>query len=120
MMNVVNLQGRVTAKPKLRQTNTGKSVADFCLAVARNSNTAGTDFINLVAWNKTAELVAEHLEKGQMVTVEARLQSRTVPDKDDPEKTRTLMDVVAHQVHFCDSKPAAHGDGADEEPEDGE
>lgn len=115
MLNDVKLQGRFTAKPELRTTKSEKKVVSFTLAVARNGKDAGTDFIQLVAWGKTAEFVAENCDKGQMVVVEAQLQSRTFTDKED--KTRTVVEVVANQVHFCGSKAPATADEAQDAPE---
>lgn len=111
MLNDVRLQGRLTAKPELRTTNKDQKIVSFTLAVERNGKDAGVDFINVVAFNKTAEFVANHLDKGQQIVVEAKLQSRTVTDK-NTSKNRTVNDVVVNQVYFCGSKPAAHTDSA--------
>ena len=54
MINNVTLIGRLTATPELRQTTTGKTVVSFCIAVERRFDRATSDFINIVAWNKTA------------------------------------------------------------------
>lgn len=68
MLNRVILIGRTTADPEMRYTNSGTAVASFTLAVDRNrTNQAGereTDFINIVVWNKLAELCAQYLKKG--------------------------------------------------------
>lgn len=116
MLNDVKLQGRLTAKPELRTTKTEKKVISFSLAVARNGKDAGTDFIQIVAWNKTAEFIAENCDKGQMIIVEAQLQSRSVTDN-TTNKTRTIVEVVANQVHFCGSKAPTVADEAQDAPE---
>jgi len=65
MLNRVILIGRLTADPELRYTNNGTAVTSFTLAVDRmRSNPNGerqTDFINIVVWNKLAELVSQYL-----------------------------------------------------------
>lgn len=120
MLNDVRLQGRFTAKPELRTTKSDKKVVSFSLAVARNGKDAGTDFIQVVAWNKVAEFIAENCDKGQMVIIEAQLQSRTVTDN-STNKQHTIVEVVANQIHFCSSKPTeqkeASAESADDEPE---
>ena len=60
MINNVTLIGRLTATPELRQTTTGKTVVSFCIAVERRFDRATSDFINVVAWNKTAEFVNKY------------------------------------------------------------
>ena len=59
MINRVILTGRLTKDPELRKTQTGKSVANFTVAVDRmrrkDQDVADTDFISCQAWNKTAE-----------------------------------------------------------------
>ncbi len=117
MLNNVNLHGRLTATPELKTTNNDKKVVSFRLAVDRNGKNAGTDFINVVAWDNTAEFIARHFEKGQQMIVEAHLRTHSIPDKNDASKNRTVMDVVVDQVYFCGPKPATAGTTADE-PED--
>ncbi len=114
MLNDVKLHGRLTSTPELRTTPNGKSALSFSIAVDRNGKDAGTDFIQLVAWEKTAEFIAKNFVKGQQILVEARLQSHRVEDK-KTEKTRTVVDVVVNQVYFCGSKPGTSK--VEDEPE---
>ena len=78
MLNKCILIGRLTRAPELRYTNEGTPVCNFNLAVERDfANRDGdkeTDFIDVVAWRKTGENVAEYLTKGKMVAVTGRLQ----------------------------------------------
>lgn len=103
MLNSYNVQGRLTAKPELRTTSSDKKVVSFKLAVDRNGKDAGTDFIPVVAWDKTAEFIAKHFDKGQQMLAECRLQSRDVSDK-NADKPQTVLDVVINQVYFCGYK----------------
>lgn len=109
-MNNVQLLGRLTAKPELRTTTNGKKTVNFTLAVPRKGKDAGTDFVRLVAWEKTAELIAQHFDKGQQMAVDAALRTKTVTDKEN--KRRTVMDVVVDQVYFSGSKAATPSDDA--------
>lgn len=86
MLNVVALQGRLGRDPEIRQTTTGKQVATFTLACDRGRKDANgrttADWIQIVAWDRLADFAAKWLTKGQMVTVDGRLQSRTYQAKD--------------------------------------
>lgn len=107
MLNSITLMGRLTKNPENRKTASGKSVTSFTLAVERDIKTNGekeTDFIDCVAWNGTADLVAKYFTKGRMAVVRGRLQIRTWQDKDG--KNRKAAEVIADSVYFGDSKPA--------------
>ena len=71
MLNICALQGRLARDPELRQTNTGKQVATFTLAVDRGRRDANgqsqADWIPVIAWEKAAEFAYKWLHKGQMV-----------------------------------------------------
>ncbi|GMA57337.1 single-strand binding protein [Alicyclobacillus sacchari] len=104
MLNRVILIGRLTADPELRYTNSGTAVASFTLAVDRmRSGQTGerqTDFINIVVWQKQAEIVAQYLQKGRLAAVDGRLQIRTY-DNREGQKVR-VAEVVAETVRFLD------------------
>ena len=106
MLNVVALQGRLGRDPEIRQTTTGKQVARFTLAVDRGRKDANgqsqTDWINVIAWERLADFAYKYLTKGQMVTVDGRLQSRSYQAKDGTN--RTAVEVVANNINFCGSK----------------
>lgn len=105
MLNRINLMGRLTKDPELRATNSNKPVATFTLAVDRDFGEKATDFINVVAWNQTANFVKNYFGKGQMMTVSGRLQSRKWEDRDGNK--RTEWEVVADAVYFCGDKSRA-------------
>ena len=99
-LNVIALQGRLTKDVELRYTQSQKPVASFTLAVDRADKT--TDFIDIVAWNKTAEFASQYLQKGSMVLVQGRLQIRDWTDKNGNK--RKTAEVVADHVYFGESK----------------
>lgn len=109
MLNVIALQGRLARDPELRQTTTGKSVAVFTLACDRGRKDASgrsmTDWIPVIAWERHADFAYKYLSKGQLVAVDGRLQSRTYTAKDG--SNRTVLEVVANGIHFCDTSAAA-------------
>lgn len=105
-MNKVILIGRLTKDPELRYTQSGTGVATFTLAVNRRfSNQNGereADFINCVAWQKSAEFVANYFKKGQEMALEGRLQVRTYDGNDGQRKWVT--EVVVEQAEFVGGK----------------
>ena len=106
MLNRIIIMGRLTRDPELRRTQSGAAVTGITLAVERDFKTQGgereTDFIDVVAWRSTADLVAKYFTKGRMAVVEGRLQSRSWQDKEG--NRRTAWEVIADSVYFGDSK----------------
>lgn len=103
MINAVTLIGRLTKKPELKTTQSGLSVVQFTLAVDRQfGKDKQADFISCVAWRKTAELVAQYTDKGRMVGVQGRIQTRSYDDRDG--KRVYVTEVVADNVQFIDSR----------------
>ena len=105
-MNKVVLMGRLTRDPEMRFTQgNNTAVCSFSLAVNRRFKQEGqpdADFINVVAWAKTAEFVSKYFTKGQQVAVIGRIQTRNYDDKDG--KKVFVTEVVAEEVYFADSK----------------
>ena len=82
-MNRVMLVGRLTRDPELRTLPSGKAVANFVVATNEfRGDGAGerTEYHNLVAWDRLAEICGQYLSKGQLVDVEGRLQTRQWDD----------------------------------------
>lgn len=121
-MNTINLIGRLTRDPELRQTNGGTPVCTLRLAVTRrkrNGEDQSPVFVDVVSFSAQAEAVATHMAKGRQVAVTGRLDYRewTGPDGSPHSK----HEVIAEQVQFLGSKPAAQTQGEptygeDEEP----
>ena len=106
MLNHITIMGRLTRDPELRYTQNQTPVASFTLAVDRDYTEKGqdkqTDFINCVAWRKTAEFIHQYFTKGSMAIVTGRLQSRKWTDKDG--KNHTEYEVIADAVYFGETK----------------
>lgn len=99
--------GRLTRDPEVRYTQTNNTmVTNFSLAVNRRFVKEGeerqADFINIVAWGKTAEFCSKYFRKGQQVGVIGRIQTRTWDD--DQGQKHYVTEVVAEEVYFADSK----------------
>ena len=106
MLNRIDIMGRLTADPELRQTASGIAVASFTLAVDRDrKNQNGekeTDFIDVVVWRNTAEFVSKYFTKGRMAVASGRLEMRKWEDKNGNK--RISAEVQADNVYFADSK----------------
>lgn len=100
-MNVVVLVGRLTRDPELKFGQSGKAYSRFSLAVDRPFSKGEADFINCVAFGKTAELIGEYLRKGRKVGVNGRLQMNRY--EVNGEK-RTSYDVLVEAIEFLESK----------------
>ena len=107
MLNKAILMGRLTADPEMRSTPNGKKVCSFTLAVNRPGKDAGTDFIDIVAWEKTAEFVCKYFTKGQQMAVAGRIQTRSW--EDNGGNKRKAVEVVAEEVHFAEGKKDGQG-----------
>lgn len=105
-MNNVSLIGRLTGTPELKHTQSGKAYVKFSIAVDRQFVKQGeerqADFINILAWDQTAEFICKYFEKGRRMALTGRIQTGSYKDKDG--NTRYTTDVVAENVEFCDSK----------------
>ena len=101
MLNIINIQGRFTADPEIKRTNSGDFCA-FTLASQRGKDKAGnmiTDFAPCMAWGKTGEFIKNHFRKGDQVIITGRFQSRNYKAQDG--KNRTAYDIYVLQAEFC-------------------
>ena len=106
-MNKILLKGRVSREIELRRTQTNNvAVTNFTVAVNRDFTKQGeerqADFINCVAYNKTAEFVNKYFKKGQEILVIGRLQTRTWDDQNGQK--HYVTEVIVENVEFCGSK----------------
>lgn len=100
-MNKVILLGRMAKDPELRSTQSEKAVATFTVACDRIFAKGEADFINCVAWNKTAEFVNRYFKKGDRISLCGRIQVRSWEDNG---QKRYATEVVADEVEFAQSK----------------
>lgn len=106
-MNNINLVGRIVQELDLNKHN-DKSYVKFTLAVSRYNDEV--DFIDCIAWEQTAENLVKYMSKGSRIGVEGRLQIGSYESTQviNKETKKSVMiktaDVIAHQVHFLESK----------------
>ena len=103
-MNTITLLGRTTAAIELKQTQAGKSVATFSLAVKRPFTKDTTDFFNVTVWDKQAEVMSQYVNKGDQICIRGYLQTRSWEDNNGNK--RSAVDVVAQEFDFCGKNSA--------------
>lgn len=92
--------GRLTADPEIRVTGDQLTVARFTMAINRNRKE--TDFIPVVAFGKTAELIEKYFHKGDRIGVVGRIQTGSYKNKDGV--TVKTFDAVANEIEFLQDK----------------
>ena len=107
-LNKATIIGRLTADPESRTTPTGQTVVSFSVAtnlVWKDSNgekKEKTEFHNIVAWRKLAEIITQYLKKGSQIYLEGRLQTRSWEDQNGVKKYRT--EIIADNMIMLGSK----------------
>lgn len=115
-LNRVMLIGNLGKDPELRYTTSGVAVATFSLATNeswkdQDGNTQErTEWHNIVAWKKLAEICGEWLKKGKKVYIEGRIQTRSYDDKNTGTK-KYMTEIVAENMIMLDSKSAGTSEG---------
>ena len=118
-LNKTFLIGNLTRDVELRYVPSGAPVANFGLAVNRaytNSDGEKVDdvcFIDIVAWNRLAEVAGEYLSKGRSVFVEGRLQMDSWEEEDG--KKRSKLKVVAQNIQFLGGAKADSEEETDDD-----
>lgn len=111
-MNTVVLMGRLTKDPEIRYSQTGTAVARFNLAVNRRfsrEGEPGADFINCIAFGKSAEFAEKYFRKGLKIVIRGRIQTGSYTNRDGA--TVYTTDVVIEEQNFAESKAAAQNAG---------
>ena len=104
-MNSICIVGNVTKDLELRETQSGKKVCSFDVAVSRRFDREQTDFFRVNVWEKTAENCASYLKKGSKVGITGEMQSRQY---ETDNGKRTAWEIRADSVEFL--SPKAEGE----------
>ncbi len=116
-LNKVQLIGNLTRDPELRALPSGVKVASFSLATNRSwkdqdgKKQDSTEYHNIVAFSKPAELIAQYCKKGSSLYVEGRLQTRSWDDKNSGEK-KYRTEIVVENFQFGPKGGDSSGAGA--------
>lgn len=104
-MNSAILMGRMTADAEIKTTQSGKEVTSFTVAVdkyTKKGEDRQANFIDVVAWEKTATFINQYFHKGSMIALQGSIQTRTYEDKNGNK--RKAVEVLADRVYFCGGK----------------
>ncbi|GGK37333.1 MULTISPECIES: single-stranded DNA-binding protein [Flavobacteriaceae] len=108
LRNKVQLIGNLGNKPEIITLESGKKLAKFSIATNENYKNAqgekvtNTEWHNLVAWGKTAEIAENYLEKGKEIAIEGKLTTRSYDDKDGNK--RSITEVVVSELLLLGTK----------------
>jgi len=115
-LNRATLIGNLTRDPETRQTPGGQAVCSFSIATNRawtgndGVKQDATEFHNIVAWGKLADICGQYLSKGKKIYVEGRLQTRDWEGQDGVKRYRT--EIVAENMIMLDNKGGAPAGGS--------
>jgi single-strand DNA-binding protein len=118
-VNRVSLLGNIGKDPEIRSTGGGTLVANFTLATTdRQKDAQGnwqehTEWHNLVAFTRLAEIVRDYVKKGSKLYVEGRIQTRSWDDKQSGEK-KYRTEIVVNDISLLDSRGAGSPSASDE------
>ena len=108
LKNKVQLIGNLGMNPEIKTLESGKKLAKFSIATnesyknAKGEKIEDTQWHNLVAWGKTAEIIEKYLQKGNEVAVEGKLTNRSYDDKDGNK--RNITEIVVNELLMLSGK----------------
>lgn len=110
MLNQCNFIGRLGRDPESRFTSSGKQVANVSIACSEKRNGQEfTEWVNVIFWEKLAEIVVEYLGKGSLVFVSGKMQTRSWEDANGVKKYTT--EIVAREMKML-SGSSGSGSGS--------
>ncbi len=116
-VNKVFLLGNVGKDPEIRATAGGMTIASFTLATAdRQKDSTGnwadkTEWHNLVAFQRTAEIVRDYVKKGTQIFVEGKIQTRSWDDKESGQK-KYRTEILVNELSLLGGRPSGEGGGS--------
>ena len=108
LKNKVQLIGNLGMNPEIKTLDSGKKLAKFSIATnesyknAKGEKVEDTQWHNLVAWGKTADIIEKYLQKGNEVAIEGKLNNRSYDDKDGNK--RYITEIVVNELLMLGSK----------------
>ena len=111
MVNRVFLIGRLGRDPEIRHTASGSAVANFSVATderwtdSEGNRQTRTEWHNIVAWRKLAEICGQYLRKGRLVFIEGRIQTREWDDRDGNKRRTT--EIIASNMQMLEGRAQA-------------
>ena len=117
-LNRCTFIGNLGKDPEIRYTGTGKAVANFSIAINESWKDADgqtqekVEWVNVVAWEKLAEIIQQYVKKGSKVYIEGKMQTRSYDDKNHPGEKKYTTEIVANQLIMLDGKPQGQSETA--------
>lgn len=113
MLNKVMVIGHLGKDPEVRYTGNGTAVASFSVAATERWKKDGeqqehTEWFNIVAWQRLAEICGEYLKKGSLIYAEGKLRTRKYEDKDG--NTKYITEIVIDTMKMLGPKPESERD----------
>ena len=108
LRNKVQLIGNLGMNPEIKNLDSGKKLAKFSIATnesyknAKGEKIEDTQWHNLIAWGKTADIIEKYLQKGNEVAVEGKLTNRSYDDKDGNK--RYITEIVVNEILMLGNK----------------
>ena len=106
MLNSVTIVGRIAHELELKKTETEKEYCNLSIAVPRSYKNANgeydTDFVDITLWGSVANNTVEYSQKGDMVAVKGRIQTRFIENSDGTRKKKT--EIIGEKVSFLASR----------------
>ncbi len=118
-LNKVMLIGRLGTKPEIRYTQSGQAVCNFNMATTERWGTGAeqqerTEWHRVVFWGRRGEIMAQYLDKGSLIYLEGRLQTRKWTDKNGNDRYTT--EVVGRDFQFLEKRGSGGGGGGSDYP----
>ena len=103
MVNNCMFIGRLGRDPESRFTQSGKTVVNFSIACSeKRGGEEYTEWVNIVVWDKLGEICAQYLQKGSLVYISGRMQTRKWQDQRGTDRYTT--EIVAREMKMLDGK----------------
>lgn len=105
VLNRLTVAGRLVRDNELKEVGDSQIVLNNAIAIQRSYKSEkgqDADFINIVAWGKRAELIEEYCDKGDLVGLDGRIQSRSYQNSDD--QMVYTVEMLVDSVHFLQAK----------------
>ena len=108
LRNKVQLIGNLGMNPEIKTLESGKKLAKFSIATnesyknAKGEKIEDTQWHNLIAWGKTADIIEKYLQKGNEVAIDGKLTNRSYDDKDGNK--RYITEIVVNEILMLGGK----------------
>ena len=107
MLNTINIMGRLTGEPEVKELATGRNYCRFSIACDRDFASGDekvTDFFDVVAFGKSCDFIAKYFHKGNLIALTGRMEMRKYTDTDGVK--RIAYTIMTDHAYFCESRGA--------------